>query len=625
MGTYKLKGDQGVQILRKSRKLVGLRWQEEKPKPDQKEYISEEIRDFLGGFRLVSLDTAEKELDEKLDEVRQRDDIALGTHVFFAEGSTKPLVPTGEINITFENGTSEEEQAIVLDEFALELVERRSPEFIIVHVTEHSPNPVKAAAAMQASSLVHLAEPDFDTILDRYDVPPADPLLAHQWSLRNQGRLPDANVSLRFGADAKIVDAWSRLGNLGDSGVKLALIDDGFDLTHPDLKNKITDPFDFRQNSTRIAQGNPNYTHGTPCATVALADSNHSGMVGAAPRARFVPMEGTSFSDRITEAQFDYCIRKGVDIISCSWGTTDPANRLNYRKQQAIAKAAKQGRNGKGCVVLFAAGNEGYQFLNYYAAHPDVISVGACTSHDKHAPYSNQGPQLTVVAPSSGDWPILAGRAWWDQGDTRQAGQYKYWIDGVSRGRHYKHFGGTSSATPLVAGICALILSANPDLTAGEVKDILIQTADKIGNSWEYSNGHSRKFGYGRVNAARAVEEARQRRVSNQPTPSTGSSSQDGGGSGSSGLFEVSVNDSVKMGWGVQIGAYTNYDSVMVLVSQLERTYQQPVHVQSVPSGSRTVYRVVVGSYPTADEARGLQSKLQRAGYSGAFIKNLRE
>ncbi|NRB62542.1 MAG: S8 family serine peptidase, partial [Saprospiraceae bacterium] len=469
MATYVFKGDQGVQKLRKSRKLVGLRLKEDLDEHTDKSYIAEELIDFLGGFRVVTLDADEHDLDSKLDEVRSDDDVALGTHVFFAEGSNKPLIPTGEINITFEIGTNEEEQSIVLDEFALQLVERRSPTFVIAHVSDESPNPVKAAASMQASCLVRLAEPDFDTLLDRYDVHPPDPLLSHQWSLKNAGRLPDSNVALRFGADAKVVEAWSKLGNLGDSSIRLALIDDGFDTSHPDLKNKIKVPFDFRYNSSQIKQGNPNYTHGTPCATIALGASNGVGMVGVAPTAQFIPLEGTSFSDRITEAQFNHCIRNQVDIISCSWGTTDPGNRLNYRKREAIAKAAREGRNGKGCVILFAAGNEGLNTLNYYATHPDVIAVGSSTSNDLHASYSNQGPELTVVAPSSGEWPVMAGRAWWDRGNTGQQGQFRFWVDGVSRGQNYKHFGGTSSSTPLVAGICALILSANPNLTAREV------------------------------------------------------------------------------------------------------------------------------------------------------------
>lgn len=621
MARYKIKGDKGVLTLRKSRKFVGLQLSEQAEAGAEQAFIEEEVRDRLGGFRVVRLKQDGNRLDDQLDKVRARDEVKLGTHVFYAEGSDKPLVPTGEITITFAEGSSSEEQQIVLEEFALQLVERRSPVMVIVQVTRQSPNPVRAAAEMQASSLVELAEPDMDSVLDSYSWMPAEPLIDQQWCLQNRGFLPNTQARLQAGADARVIKAWKRLGHTGTDEIILAVIDNGFDLSHPDLQRKIIHPFDFRRQSSSIEQGNPRYIHGTPCATLALADGNGQGMVGVAPKARFMPLEGTSFSDRVTEQQFDYCIRRGAAIISCSWGTIDPTQRLSYRKEQAIARAAREGRNGKGCIIIFAAGNENQQnLINYYAQHPDVIAVAASTSLDQHASYSNQGSGLTVCAPSSGAFPLLAGRAWWDQGFSNQQGAHRYWIDGITRGSHYKHFGGTSGATPIAAGVCALILSANPQLTAREVRNILIQTADKIGGAHAYDHqGYSRRYGYGRINAEKAIAMALRQKetyVPSQPEPTTDTSG---------GLFEVSVNDSVQMGWGVQVGAYTNYDQVMVLVNQLERTYQQPVHVQSVQSGGRSVYRVIVGSFARQSETQELQRRLRADGFSGAFAKNLRE
>ena len=246
--------------------------------------------------------------------------------------------------------------------------------------------------------------------------------------------------------------------------------------------------------------------------------------MGVAPMSKFMPINGTSYSLRATEQMFDYCVRQGADIISCSWGTIDPAYSLNSFKEAAITRAARQGRNGKGCIILFAVGNDDKDYVSHYAAHPDVIAVAACTSQDSHAKYSNRGRQISVCAPSNGDWPIIAARAWWDPGTShRGTGDWRYWADGRSRGSRYKHFGGTSCSTPLVAGICALMLSVNPDLTAREVKQILQDTADKIGQPWEYVRGHSLKYGYGRVNADRAVAEAKRRYEARtfQPRPST--------------------------------------------------------------------------------------------------------
>lgn len=645
MAKYLINRDQGPVRLIKSQKLVGLKLKPSRGANDP-EFIEEELRNDFGGFKLVTLKEEAKSVDQQLDEVREQPVVDLGTHVYYAEGSDTPIVPTGELCITFEEGVSEEEQKIALDEFALELIERRTPYVIIAEVTANSPNPIKVAQGLQASLLVKIAEPDIDIILDEYSLVPNDHLINQQWHLRNRGQIPGVGARLRSGADCKVFDAWQTLGNRGSSDVTVAIIDTGFDLNHPDLKNKVSKPYNVFRNSNQIAQGDKRYTHGTPCASVALAAANSSGIVGAAPNARFMPLHGSSFVDSYTERMFDYCMRNGADIISCSWGTTDPVHRLNYRKNQAIRRAATQGRNGKGCVILYAAGNESKNYINYYAAHPNVIAVGASTSQDAHANYSNQGPEIDVCAPSSGHWPILAARAWWDKGDEGRVGHNRYYIDGISRGNHYKHFGGTSSSTPLVAGICALILSANPDLTAQEVKEVLTSTADKIGHSSEYYRGRSRKYGYGRVNAERAVAEAIRRRgnrVSQPTTPNTGSGTFGSGGTSSntgstsrpttntgsssnnSDLFEIKVSDTIKIGWSVQIGAYSNYGGVMSLVNRLERQYKQPVHVHTINSGGRTLYKVLVGSYSNINDARALQRTLQRNGFSQAFIKNLKD
>jgi subtilisin-like proprotein convertase family protein len=169
-----------------------------------------------------------------------------------------------------------------------------------------------------------------------------------------------------------------------------------------------------------------------------------------------------------------------------------------------IHKAAAQGRsNGKGCVILFAAGNEdrpldgvkdGQISVQGFALHLDVIAVGASNSLDVRSSYSNFGPELTLSAPSSGSpgWGIVT---------TDRRG-----TNGYSTDDYTKTFGGTSSATPLAAGLAALILSVNPNLTSAEVKRIMMDTADKIDmTNGQYVNGHSPLYGHGRINAHKAV------------------------------------------------------------------------------------------------------------------------
>lgn len=622
MSKLTIKSGKGHLVLKKSRSLVGLKPKKEKDL-SKSAFVKKKKYKNLGGFQVVHLDRRRDEsLDDKLDEVRKKRDIEKGTHVYYVEGSKRPLVPTGEIYIIFQDGTSEEEQKLALDEFKLKLVERRDKNRIVAAVTPKSPNPIKVANAMQRTSLVKHAEPDLDTYVDTYEdfIEPDDTLLDHQWHLQNPGFIIDANWPIKKGADARVIDAWKRLGNMGSSDVVIAVIDNGFDLSHPDLKNKIHKPFDLWTQSSHIEQGDPRFTHGTPCATVALAASNGSGIVGVAPNAKFMPISGTSYSLRATEEMFQKCIDQRADVISCSWGTTDPNFDLSPLKEEAIAKAVREGRKGKGCVVCYAVGNDDLDFVSFYAAHPDVIAVAATTSKDDHASYSNRGREVDVCAPSNGDWPITAGRASWDEGVSWETGEFRYWRDGKSRGSRYKHFGGTSSACPLVAGICALILSVNPDLTAKEVKEILMKTADKVGSPAEYVNGHSVKYGAGRVNADRAVAEALRRLDGASEPPSEVSDDITKG----RGLFRFSVSKQEAKGWGVQIGAFAEYGNVLIQVEKLQDQFSVPILVNINELNGRTVYKVVVGVFGSKNDARKLHKEMQQAGVNG-FLRNLKD
>ena len=291
MSQLKIRSGNSELTLKKSKSFVGLRTKEETA--DKQDYVESEVHENLGGFKIVSLKEAEADIDQKLDEVRQRDDVEVGTHVYYAEGSDKPLVATGEIFITFAGLVSEEEQQIVLSEYNLELVERRSPDFIVAKVTADSPNPLKVAHLLGGISMVKTAEPDLDTLLDEYEFrEPTDDLVSQQWHLRNIGRIPGTNYRIRQGADAKVFDAWQRLDGMGSDRVTIAVIDNGFDVNHPDLRTKIFRPFDLWRQSSNLSMGDPRFTHGTPCASVALAVTNGRGIVGAAPNARFMPIHG---------------------------------------------------------------------------------------------------------------------------------------------------------------------------------------------------------------------------------------------------------------------------------------------------------------------------------------------
>jgi hypothetical protein len=271
-------------------------------------------------------------------------------------------------------------------------------------------------------------------------------------------------------------------------------------------------------------------------------------------------------------------------------------------------------------VIVYAVGNDDLDFVSFYSAHPDVIAVAASTSRDEHPSYSNRGREVTVCAPSNGDWPIIAARAWWDEGVSEETGEFRFWRDGKSRGSRYKHFGGTSSSCPLVAGICALVLSVNPDLTAKQVKEIITKTADKIGTPSEYVNGHSTKYGYGRINADKAVAEAIRLRDGEAPVkPEVASSVGTGRG-----LFQFSVHRQEPVGYGVQIGAFAEYGNVLIQVEKLERLFKVPVIVNINELNGATVYKVVVGAFSKIADARSLHKTMTENGVTG-FVRNLKD
>ena len=595
--------------LKKSKKLVGLKTvtsrstESTTPKAlegQQRKYTR------LGGFQIFDIGNA-ADADKELDNLRQADEVEVGTHVYVSEDDDTPFVPNGDIYITFAEGVDAEEQAIVLDEFNLELVKQRSQSEVRASVTAKSMNPLKVANFLEKVSLVVAAKADMDSILSEYDsvAAPQEHLFKYQWHLKNTGTIPNSNPihHINPNAEAKVMDAWNRLGNKGSSDITIAVIDMGFDLQHPDLNSRIVHAWDVWDNQPFSAPKTFR-DHGTPCAGIALARENGFGTVGVAPNSKFMPISGLGFSIRDTEVMFDHCVDKGADIISCSWGSIKPEHELDATKEDIIRQAATKGRGGKGCVILFAAGNENREVTNVYGRHPDVICVGASTSQDVHASYSNRGFEVDIVAPSNGDWPLIAPKASWDSG---------HWFDGNNLDSQYKHFGGTSAATPLVAGVCALMLTANPNLTAKQVKEILINTADKIGHPTEYVNGHSRRYGYGRVNADKAVAEAIRYLDSGgvdtivEPAVASGQ-----------GLFRFSVTRQPSVGFGVQIGVFAEYGNVLIQVEKLQKVFgNQPVIVNINELGGRTVYKVLLGQFTARNEASKMLNFMQSKGFNG--------
>jgi subtilisin family serine protease len=467
----------------------------------------------LGGFKILEVSDPNVDADQQLDILRAHSAIGAGTHVFHTGKDNVPFVPTGEIYIKFKSETSAEKRQALINDCQLEIVETRGKDAVITRITPASQNPVKTTFALQQSELVSVAEPELATQGRLKSVFVADPLLRDQWHLQNRGEHRGTNFGFKKGADARVLDAWETLGTVGDPSVIVAVIDDGFDLNHPDLSGpgKVVHPWDFTRNSDQPTPDPATADwHGTACAGVAVGRIGGGMIVGAAPGSTLMPVRwGRNLSDGEIEDWFEYVEKMGAAVVSCSWGAAAEYFPLSTRASEAISRCATNGRNGKGCVIVFAAGNSNHdindpanQTLDGFAVHPDVIAVAASTSRDERSNYSNFGKEIWICAPSSGagGWGIITA----DVTGVIQVGGTNYPL-GYASGDYTFDFGGTSSACPLVAGICALILSASPDLSPQAVKEILKSTARKIGTDHDGATGHSRYFGYGCIDAAAGV------------------------------------------------------------------------------------------------------------------------
>ena len=572
--------------LRKSRHLAGIRRRDT-------------VDGDLAGFSVVRLAEAERELDE----LRRSPEVTTGTHVYFAAGDDRPLVPTGILYCRIAATASREEAERLFRALGLEVMEWQDERNGVLSVTADSRNPVTSAERLRALAMVEAVEVDVDLPLDLYYRTPDDELFNEQWTLENTGRIPGTDYPTRRGADARVRAAWALLDGFGSAEVTIAIIDKGFETGHPDLRGKTVAPLTVSTGHGSVPEGAEHGTHGTPCASIAIAAANGSGIVGVAPNSRLLPVHGLTYSAYLTERMFAHCRDRGADIISCSWGTVSERYRPGAQHVRAIRRAITGGRGGRGCIVLFAVGNEGVTRINHYAAIEGVIAVGAVTSSDTHPPYANRGPGISVVAPSDGGWPVLAARCSWDPGQRDMPADKKFYVDGRDRGPYHKHFGGTSAAAPLVAGVCALMLSANPRLTATEVKEILERTADKVGNAAAYdAQGWSDQFGYGRVNAERAVAEAL--RVA-RTEPRTA-------------YYRVEAAPAAPEGYGLQVGAYGSYDNVMRTVAKLKAEFGLPVVVEEGDG----LHKIVVGTFASAAAAREHEAPLRAAGYQ-PFVRQL--
>lgn len=364
-------------------------------------------------------------------------------------------------------------------------------------------DPLAVAAALAADHRVRWAEPDFVNIRSKLYAPRAmpgtpagtDPLVEKQYALRL----------------LKADEAWKIQG--GSPSVLIAVLDEGIDTRHEDLRDAVTGSYDALDDDD-FQEPNPWDGHGTACAGLAVATGgNGRGVRGIAPGCRALAVRiAQSLAPngpwQTTNLQIGRGIerawQRGAWVLSNSWGGGAPSNLI----AQKIQDARTLGRQGRGAVVVVAAGNENGA-VSFPATLPGVVAVAASNEFDEPKTRHSRdgeswwgscfGPEVWVAAPGVHNYTTdITGAAGYNAGGALDA---SYIAD----------FNGTSSSTPLVAGVAALVLSVAPDLTEQEVRDILKITADKVGGV-PYTEGRNDRMGHGRVNALRAVEEAKRRR-----------------------------------------------------------------------------------------------------------------
>ena len=332
-----------------------------------------------------------------------------------------------------------------------------------------------------------------------------DPNVGDQWSLENDG-VNTSGYGGIVGADMKVFNAWG--STTGSSSIKVAIIDEGVDLTHPDLADNMLGGYDA---TGQGSGGNPSGddAHGTACAgIVAAVGNNNTGGVGVAYDSKIIPVriaysnaQGSWVTSNTWIANaLSWSINTAdADILSNSWGGGGSSSAING----AIDNAINNGRGGLGSPVLFAAGNDNgaNSYPATYSPTISVIAMSMCNERKN---------------PSSCD-----GETWWGSNygtgaDLAAPGVKIFATDisgssGYSSGDYVSNFNGTSSACPNAAGVMALVLSANGSLTETQARAAIESTADKVGG-YSYSsvggqpNGTwSSDLGHGRINAEAAV------------------------------------------------------------------------------------------------------------------------
>ncbi len=459
---------------------------------------------------------------EKLDQlmVRARG-LAVTHHAYEVDDSSKSdFLITDRIFVTFIPSATLELISALAGKYGLITKARYSGhEFLYQLTNATGMNPVKLIVKLtEDEPLVERAEHDLNLLAKTQALSlPTDPSYYRQWHLHTDFVHDDFDPI----SSSRCQSAWQLLEGYGSADVVVGVTDDGCQLDHIDFDSgqKFSGWGYFQGDSliTNSAVGaDPaemyqlGSNHGTSVAGVVAAELDAQLTVGAAPGCKLFPVKWESDGPNlyISTGKFYTALRylaDKVDVLSNSWGVTPSSYWPSYVTTYIEALAKDGGRRGKGIVFLWAAGNENCpinyesnldipysdgwssgangwywsgvrtsrKFTNDLVGLDGVMHIAALSSTGKRSHYSNYGRGISLCAPSSNVHSY--SRLEVDGlGITTATGPSAGSSSPVTQS-----FGGTSSAAPLVAGIAALVISANPELSGQAVISLLKRTASK--------------------------------------------------------------------------------------------------------------------------------------------------